>query len=147
MDLGGLGETQRPLLVEMGPPAPSPIWGYWWFHPQWTLSRHKAQRGASLAAGMWEADEMDRSPNLQRQMFRTLFWMNHCEKSVKSPDVRLEDCSLEMVQSLSAPCPPRGCVPTHAPHLPLGSDLLTEQRPPCSGWIETSSGDGALGRM
>ena len=64
--------------------------------------------------------------------------MKCCEKSVKSADVRVEDCLLEMVQSLSAPCPPRGFAPTHTPHLPLSTDLLPELWLPCSGWIGTS---------
>ncbi|KAJ1063778.1 hypothetical protein K5549_009090 [Capra hircus] len=48
VDLGGPGEAQSPLLVEMGPPAPSLV-GRWWSHPQWTLSKHKAHSGASPA--------------------------------------------------------------------------------------------------
>lgn len=73
--------------------------------------------------------------------------MNRCEKSVKSPDVRLEDCLLEMVWSLSAPCPPCGFVPIHTSHLLLSTDLLQKLCPPCSSWIGASRGYAALGRM
>ena len=71
MDLGGLGEAQRPLLVEMGPPAARPVGGSW-SHPQWTLSRHKAHSGASPAPGMWEANEID--PQIFKDRFSEHFF-------------------------------------------------------------------------
>lgn len=66
---GGAQERPRALCWWRWVPPALSLVGRWWSHPpQWTLSKHKAHSGASPAPGMWEADEMDRSPNLQRQI-------------------------------------------------------------------------------